>query len=84
MPFSVKAYYAARPLTVIAETAKEAFQKRSSGMSSKGSPTSLLATASKAIRLKVLHRPWRSRRLRTRSRPPPSWKAKQNESAAEC
>ena len=27
MPFSVKAYYAARPLTVIAETAKEAFAK---------------------------------------------------------
>ena len=27
MPFSVKAYYADRPLTVIAETAKEAFAK---------------------------------------------------------
>jgi hypothetical protein len=27
MPFSVKAYYAARPLTVIAETPKEAFAK---------------------------------------------------------
>ena len=27
MPFSVKAYYAARPLMVIAETAKEAFAK---------------------------------------------------------
>ena len=27
MPFSVKAYYAARPLTVIAETAKEVFAK---------------------------------------------------------
>ena len=27
MPFSVKAYYAHRPLTVIAETAKEAFAK---------------------------------------------------------
>ena len=27
MPFSVKAYYAARPLTVTAETAKEAFAK---------------------------------------------------------
>ena len=27
MPFTVKAYYADRPLTVIAETAKEAFAK---------------------------------------------------------
>jgi hypothetical protein len=40
MPFSVKAYHADHLLTVTNETAKEAFARaRSSGMSSKGSPT---------------------------------------------
>ena len=84
MPFSVKAYYADRPLTVIAETAKEAFAKAIEWHVVERLTNVSISDGVKSYSIDGFASAMALQEIANTVEAAESWKAKQNESAAEC